>query len=68
MTQIEYFQYLVDQLFQLVDERQEKEEFHEDRTEKGDGWEADQIYETIQELDAQIELHKKYMTMKMKEI
>jgi hypothetical protein len=68
MTQIEYLQDLVDQLAELVEERKEKQEFHEEATEKGEGWEADQIYETIEELNLQIELQKKYLTMKLKEI
>jgi hypothetical protein len=68
MTQIEYLQDLVEQLAELVEERKEKQEFHEEATEKGEGWEADQIHETIEELNLQIELQKKYLTMKLKEI
>ena len=68
MTQIEYFQDLVDQLFELVDERKEKQEFHEEATEKGEGWEADQIYETIQDLDALIQAQKKFIELKLREI
>jgi hypothetical protein len=68
MTQIEKIQELVEELAELVEERQEKQEFHEEATEKGEGWEADQIYETIQELDALIQAQKKFIELKLREI
>ena len=68
MNQIKYLEELLDQLSELVEERKEKQDFHEEATEKGEGWEADQIYETFEVLVSQIELHKKYLTMKLKEI
>jgi hypothetical protein len=68
MTQIENFQKLVTDLAELVDELQEKKRFQEEAFEKGGLEEADRWFQSIEEITAEIETHKKYIAMKLKEI
>jgi hypothetical protein len=68
MNQIANLENLVAELGEILEEIEEKKTFHKEATEKGEGWEADQIFETIEELNLQIELYKKYIDTELKEI
>jgi len=46
---------LLEEIEELVEERDEKQEFADEATEKGEAEEADAIYETIAELNDNIE-------------
>ncbi len=46
---------LLDEIEELIEERDEKQEFFDEATEKGEAEEADAIYETIAELNDNIE-------------
>jgi hypothetical protein len=45
----------IDQLIDAIEERDEKQEFFDEATEKGEAEEADAIYETIAEIDHHME-------------
>ena len=68
MNQVANLETLVAELGEILEEMEEKQTFHKEATEKGEGWEADQIHETIEELNLQIELYKKYINTELKEI
>jgi DNA-binding ferritin-like protein len=55
VTNTEHLENLIEDLKELVEERNEKQEFFEDANEAGDAHEADQILDTITELNATIE-------------
>jgi UDP-N-acetylglucosamine 2-epimerase len=55
VTNTEHLENLIEDLKELVEERNEKQEFFEDANEAGDAHEADQILDTITELNAAIE-------------
>jgi t-SNARE complex subunit (syntaxin) len=46
---------LLEEIEELIEERDEKQEFFDEATEKGEAEEADAIYETIAELNENIE-------------
>jgi hypothetical protein len=46
---------LLEEIEELIEERYEKQEFFDEATEKGEAEEADAIYETIAELNENIE-------------
>ena len=68
MNQIANLERLVAELGEILEEIEEKQNFHKEVTEKGESWQADQIFETIEELNLQIELYKKYIHTELKEI
>jgi predicted nucleic acid-binding Zn-ribbon protein len=49
---------LLEEINELVEERDEKQEFFDEATEKGEAEEADSIYETIAEINDSIEAIK----------
>jgi methyl-accepting chemotaxis protein len=55
VTNTEHLENLIEDLKELVEERNEKQEFFEDANEAGDALEADQILDTITEINASID-------------
>jgi hypothetical protein len=55
---MEQIQYLLSQLEELVDERDEKQEMLDDETEAGNGHEADGHAEDLADLNAEIDVIK----------
>jgi hypothetical protein len=49
----------IDQLIDAIEERDEKQEFADEATQKGEAEEADLIYETIAEIDHHMEQIKR---------
>jgi hypothetical protein len=55
---VEQIQYLLSQLEEMVDERDEKQEMLDDETEAGNGHEADGHAEDLGEINAEIDVIK----------
>jgi hypothetical protein len=55
LTNTEHLENLIEELKELVEERNESQELFEDANEAGDAHEADNLLDTITELNAAIE-------------
>jgi flagellar biosynthesis chaperone FliJ len=55
LTNTEHLENLIEELKELVEERNESQELFEDANQAGDAHEADQMLDTITELNAAIE-------------